>query len=307
MLPPPRTTLSLPAIIRGITLFTAAATTLTIRPAPPHSRGLAFRRTDLPGQPTIPALIAHVASDSRHTVLRLDPTDPDSPVVHTTEHILSALSALGVTDALLDLDGPEVPIADGSSRPFIDAILAADLAPIDTAPHAREHDGFAPIVINEPFSVRENDAVIECMCTESRTGGGGANALDLEYHLDYGPNSPLPPQSASLHLSSFPSADYINSIAPARTFCLLAEAQALRESGLFLHMQPKDMLVIDDRGRPIDNAFRFENEPARHKLLDLLGDLALVGRPIRGRIIARRSGHSLNHALALALFAAGSA
>jgi UDP-3-O-acyl-N-acetylglucosamine deacetylase len=128
----------------------------------------------------------------------------------------------------------------------------------------------------------------------------GAGCL-FRYELDYGPAAPIAAQSASWDSGTPDAAEvYEREVAPARTFCTEAEARAFRAAGLFGDRSPRDMLVIGEEG-PIDNAYRFENEPARHKLLDLIGDLALVGRPLHGEVVAMRSGHALNHELAAAL------
>jgi UDP-3-O-acyl-N-acetylglucosamine deacetylase len=304
--------------VRGVGLFTAARATLTIRPAERARAGLVFRRIDLPGRPLIPALVSHLAPDSRHTLLRLDPADPRSPEVHTTEHVLSALAGMGVTDAPLDLDGPEVPIADGSAAPFVEAVRQAGIAPLG----ATQGDGAFPGADSlpaEPIEVRDAAGATVTWHPPPPTPPPPASptpatpppgatteecSLHLEYHLDYGPGSPIPRQTASLDIAwtpRGPRSAYAEQVAPARTFCLKAEARAFRAAGLFGHLGPADMLVIDDDGRPIENALRFPDEPARHKLLDLLGDLALVGVPLAGRVVARRSGHALNHALAAAI------
>ncbi len=288
-------TLSQPAMVGGVTLFTAAATSLIIRPAP-AGHGIVFRRTDLPDQPRIPALVRHVVPESRHTVLSPDPADRAAPVIHTVEHILSALAGLGITDALLDLQGQEVPIGDGSAAPFVQALRDAGVCRV--ASDAPEPE---PIIIREPITVTDDrgEGRIEALPPLP-----GEHALDLSYDLDYGPTSPLPAQRATLRLDAAGGADtYAAQIAPARTFCLAEEAQAMRKMGFFKHLEPRDMLVIGEDGQPIDNALHFPDEPARHKLLDLLGDLALTGRPIVGRIAASRSGHALNHEMARKLLA----
>lgn len=298
----PRATLASPALLAGVTLFTAAHCSLVIRPAP-GGHGVVFRRTDLPDQPRIPALVTHLIPESRHTVLAADPSDrsaaasPTGTVVHTVEHILSALAAMGVTDALIDLHGPEVPIGDGSATLFTDAIAAAGVRELPGA-----EAGTAPIRVRERIEVADRSASIEILPPE-----GGADWLDLEYRLDYGASSPIPAQRAVFRLTpgaaANDAAQYRREVAPARTFCLLEEAQAMQKMGLFRHLRPSDMLVIGEDGRPIDNQLRFADEPARHKLLDLLGDLALTGRPIIGRVIASRSGHALNHEAARRLLA----
>lgn len=271
----PRRTLSAPVRVEGPGLFTGRPARLSIEPSERGGLRLA------PGGPDFPATIDHLDPRPVHPAFGALPArctslarDPASPPAHTVEHALAALAGLGVTDAVLRLEGDEVPIGDGSALPFVPAILSAGL---------RDLPGEAPaIVIRDRIELRDGDAglVLEPF--------GG---VEYRYELDYPPGSPIPTQSASWDGS--PDA-FISAIAPARTFCLRAEAEAMRRAGLFSHLSPREMLVLDADG-PIDNALRFPDEPARHKLLDLIGDLALAGGPIRGRIIARRSGHAMNH------------
>lgn len=266
-------TLRGPAVVRGTGLFTGAVVTATLRPAQGDS-GITFRRVDLPGSPTIPARIEHVVERHRRTCLA-----HDQATIELTEHCLSALAGLGVDNAMIDVDGPELPAGDGSAAPYTDALASAGLV---DQPQPRR-----PLVISEPVTVRDGEAMVTAL-----PGDGGES--ELLYVLDYGPGSPIGRQ---VHAFRLGPAAYASEIAPARTFSTRSEAEAAWEKGLFKHLTPRDMLVVGDAG-PIDNAWRFEGEPARHKLLDLVGDLALVGRPIRGRIIAVRSGHALNHRLA---------
>ncbi|MBX3385822.1 MAG: UDP-3-O-acyl-N-acetylglucosamine deacetylase [Phycisphaeraceae bacterium] len=298
------TTLASAAIVDGVTLFTAAKSRICISPAEP-GHGWRFRRTDLPSAPEFPVRADRVREEARRTVLVLDPTDPRSPSVQTVEHLLSALAGLGVTDARIDVDGPEIPIGDGSARPFVDAIDRAGLV----------HSGgsVVPLVITTPVRV-EADSVTWIEATPPRPGD--PPGLTLEYHLDYhgmpGMTPAIEPSLcgrrgfiARAFFSDDPSAreDYRKHIAPARTFSLAAEAEAARRTGLFTHLTPRDMIVLGPDG-PIDNSLRFEDEPIRHKLLDLLGDVAAVGRPIMGRIVAHRTGHAMNNRLARRLIGA---
>lgn len=278
--------------LRGTGLFTGAPAGVTIRPAP-RGRGLRFRRADLPGSPEIPATVEHAVADPRRLGLPLPlplrctilaAPGAGNPFVVTTEHILSALAGLGVTDALVDVAGPELPAFDGSAEPFARAIDAAGLVDLGEGP--------PPLVVRT--EVRVGDDKEGTVVARPRAAPG----VSWRYELDYGPGAPIPAQAA--HWSA--GADYLATVAPARTFCLAREAQAMRAAGLFRHLAPRDMLVIGPAG-PVDNTYRFPDEPARHKLLDLIGDLALVGRPIQADVIARRSGHALNHALARALVA----
>ena len=292
-----RRTLKNPARIQGITLFTGVPASLDILPAP-AGYAITFRRTDIPC-PEIPALASRVVPENRRTVLSANPSDPAAPTVQTVEHVLSALAGLGITDAKLELHGPEVPMGDGSALPFVDAIRASG-GPVhsgisDTAPTA---GSVVPAVIRSPIVIEDPKSQARIEARPSSQPG-----LTIEYHLSYPPGLGIEPQSASLAVGDdLIVLGYRAEIAPARTFSLLPEAQAARAAGLFKHLEPKDTLVIGPTG-PIDNSYRFPNEPARHKLLDVLGDISLAGRPIRGIIIATRSGHAMNHALARAIAA----
>jgi UDP-3-O-acyl-N-acetylglucosamine deacetylase len=277
----PRRTLSAPVRVEGPGLFTGRPAGLTIEPSDRGGLRIALDDGDFPAtidrldpRPVHPAFGAMPA---RCTTLSRDPA---SPPAHTVEHALGALAGLGVTDARLRLEGDEFPIGDGSALPFVPGILGVGL---------RDLPGEAPaIVIRERVELGGPDAGLVLEPFEG---------VEYRYHLDYPPGSPIPTQSASWDGSP---ASFVASIAPARTFCLRAEAEAMRRAGLFAHLSPREMLVLDTDG-PIDNALRFPDEPARHKLLDLIGDLALAGGPIRGRITARRSGHAMNHDAARAL------
>jgi UDP-3-O-acyl-N-acetylglucosamine deacetylase len=224
--------------------------------------------------------------------------------VLTVEHLLSALTGLGITDAAVEVYGPEVPIGDGSAAFIAGALRRAGVRPLGESV--------------EPMVLRREVAV--------GTGSGGRivarprpePGCSYTYELDYGPGAPLAPQRASwiqdgatqdsgLRDSGPPDSGlsrsarlYLSDIAPARTFCLQKEAEQMRAAGMFKDLSPGEMLVIGEHG-PIENEYRFENEPARHKLLDLIGDLALVGRPIQAEIIATRAGHALNQELARVL------
>lgn len=291
----PRRTLARPATLEGRGLFTAQPARLTLSPAPAGS-GLVFRRTDLPGSPAIPALATHVLPESRRTLLSAVPGDPAAPSVQTVEHILSALAGLGITDAVIDLAGPEVPILDGSALPFVEAIAAAGITDLGRFPGPM-------LVVRETITLADPKSGVSITAEPTAALG-----LELFYDLEYPPGSPIPPQSASMLLPlDEPAPDYPSQVALARTFSTLQEAQFARQMGLFAHLSPKDMLVIGPEG-PVENAYRLDSEPARHKLLDLLGDLALSGlftRGIQARITARRTGHAQNHEMARRLMALG--
>lgn len=331
--PMPRTTLASSVDLTGVGLFTGKACTLTLAPlhasaAPLTSAvsrgGIHFVHWSSGGACTLcPATAAFLIPERRRTVLgpgqdqaaaivltgdqlaavspqlaRSGPRPgspqaqtPDSrPAVQTVEHLLSALAGMGVTDALCVMDGPEIPIGDGSAAPFVEMIRRAGTCPARTDPTNAPSTAFVTGLLR----VQEGDGVIEAYPSAEP-------GLSLTYELDYGAGAPIPPQTASLHWTPGTGvAGYAEQIATARTFCLLEEAVAMRKMGLFTSFEPSDLLVIGPSG-PIDNAYRFPNEPARHKLLDLLGDLVLAGRPPQARIVARRAGHALNHQMARAL------
>jgi UDP-3-O-acyl-N-acetylglucosamine deacetylase len=283
-----RRTLRAPATLSGTGLFTGRAATCTILPA--ADGGIRFRRADLPG-PDFPATIAGLFAgvihpafknlSARNTILALPGSD--RPGAATVEHLLSALAGLGITDALVELAGDEVPIDDGSAAFIARAIRQAGIRDLDLPAPPNTHD--RPIIVSD--------------ATGARIEAAPADSLLYTYNLDYGPGAVIPAHSASW--TGDPD-DYAANIAPARTFCLESEARSMRALGLFQSLSPKDLLVFGPAG-PIDNALRTPDEPARHKLLDLIGDLSLAGRPIQARITATRSGHALNHELARRLAA----
>jgi UDP-3-O-acyl-N-acetylglucosamine deacetylase len=194
--------------------------------------------------------------------------------VGTTEHVLSAVAGLGITDCVIEWEGPEFPILDGSSQPFV-GVLQDKVVELEKK--------IEPILLRHAVQITD--------------GSGGEVTVKprdegplYSYTLDYGEGSPLTPQTAFWNGDA---AEYARDIAPARTFSLRAEAEAARSAGLFRNFSPRDLLVIGDDGQPIENAWRLSNEPARHKLLDLIGDLALLGRPLHAEVNAKKSGHAL--------------
>lgn len=265
-------TLAGPAVVKGRGLFHGDLVTCTLLPAPPD-HGIVFERTDLSEPVQIPATIGNVTPRSRRTTLKVGDV-----TIETVEHCLSALAGLAIDNALIQLTGPELPCGDGSAMPYIDAIRTAGIKRQDTQRRYCH--------ITEPITVEEGDALIAALPAER-------DDLQVLYDLNYPDEPRIPRQLHAFHLSADA---YTRDIAPARTFSLKEEAQALWDRGMCHHLSPKDVLVIGEDG-PIDNSFRFENEPVRHKILDVIGDIYLLGRPIRGRIVAYRSGHSLNHQL----------
>lgn len=269
--------------ISGIGLFSAQPATITLAPNE-SSTGIEFALNDT----IIPAHIDALSTRPAHPVFahmkpRCTSVGDDTRTVATIEHILSSLAGIGITDATIRIDSEtdhaEIPIVDGSSLPFVDAIRAAGARTLDTT--------IEPIVMRETIEVRDGDSSI---VIEPR------DATSYSYLIDY-PNTPIGTSTVTWNGDRDA---YIETVAPARTFSLEHEANQMHAAGLFTHLTPKDMLVIGADG-PIDNAYRFADECARHKLLDLIGDLALVGAPIIAKISATRSGHALAHDAARAI------
>ena len=275
---PRQRTVAASAVVTGKGLMLGREATLTIMPAPPD-HGIVFERTDLERPVIIPALVSSVIPNARRTTLKAGDV-----TIETVEHCMSALRGLGIDNVLLKLHGPELPCGDGSALPFVDAIRAAGIAEQD-APRRM-------FKLMETVSVEEGDASIAAIPADSPGG------MRLMYDLDYGANSTRIPHQA---WSFDPTRDdYVAEVAPARTFSLKEEAEALWQAGLCRHLTPRDVLVIGDEG-PIQNEYRFPDEPVRHKMLDAIGDLALVGTIVECQVVANRSVHGLNRQLGMKL------
>ncbi|MEO0599919.1 MAG: UDP-3-O-acyl-N-acetylglucosamine deacetylase [Myxococcota bacterium] len=273
-----RRTLARPVVLDGKGLFSARRAVMRLCPAPPGT-GLRFVRTDHDPPRTIPAHPDFLVDEARHTVLGVAGVR-----VETVEHVLAACAGLGVDDLLLQLDGPEVPHLDGSARPFVHTLHAAGLIT-----HART---VTALSVTTGHEVTHDGASLRLHPADPSDVG-----LTIDYRLEYGPDSGIGTQRATVRLDPSTFAD---DIAPARTFTTLTDARALQRRGIAAHLTARDALVYDADG-PVETSLRLDDECARHKILDLVGDLALLGRPLVGRIEARRSGHALNHALVRAL------
>jgi UDP-3-O-[3-hydroxymyristoyl] N-acetylglucosamine deacetylase/3-hydroxyacyl-[acyl-carrier-protein] dehydratase len=199
--------------------------------------------------------------------------------VETVEHVLSALAGLGIDNVRIEASAEETPSTDGSPMPFVEALEEAGIAEQD-APK-RVH------VIDEPVSVQDGDSMIAAL-------PGPSDYLDIVYELDYSQAA----ESVGRQVCHFRLGkdDYVKELAPARTFLLKHEADAFLAKGMGQHLTPKDLLVMDDQG-PVENELRFPDEHVRHKICDVIGDLRLLGRDLRGRIVVYRGGHELHHAL----------
>jgi UDP-3-O-[3-hydroxymyristoyl] N-acetylglucosamine deacetylase/3-hydroxyacyl-[acyl-carrier-protein] dehydratase len=268
-------TLAAPVTISGKGLLLGEDATITIMPAPPN-HGIIFDRIDLDPPVQIPAQVANVAKRARRTTLKIGNVS-----VETVEHCMSALAGLQIDNALIQIDGPELPCGDGSALPFVDPILEVGVQEQDAPRRVYK--------LTEPIMVEEGDAMIAAFPSQD-------DDFHLMFDLDYGPNSHR--IRRQIQTFTFENGSYLDDIARARTYSLKEEAQALWDRGMCRHLTPKDVLVIGDEG-PIDNAYRFENEPVRHKIVDMIGDLYLVGCPVHGRFVAYKSGHELNRRMSL--------
>lgn len=255
--------------ICGRGLVTGRPIRLRLLPARPDT-GLIFHRVDLAHRPTIPALAEGVTGTARRTTI-------GSPLsqVTLTEHILAALAGMRIDNCILELDGPEPPSIDGSALAFVQAIESVG---------AVTQSARRPILTpTEPLTVRAGNAAIVLHPSEEP-------GLKISYLLDYGLGSPIPPQVSTWEIDP---QTFRHQLAPCRTFVLDREAQELLRQGVGRHLTHSELLVFDDRGVK-GNTLRFADEPARHKILDLVGDLALSGVDLAGHAVAVRSGHPLN-------------
>lgn len=263
-------TIRRPVSCGGIGLHTGKAVELTLLPAPPAS-GITFERADLPGAPTIPARPEHVADVHYATTLARDGVQ-----VKTIEHLMAALSGLGVDNLRVRLTGPEVPILDGSAAPFV--------ALLKTAGIRRYLLPKTPIRVQRPITVRAGDRWI---------GIEPADRLVVEYTMAFG-HPKFPAQRVALTVNR---ETFIRELAPCRTFGFLRDVQYLWSQGLALGGSLENAVVIGEEG-VLNEGLRFEDEMIRHKVLDLIGDLYLLGRPVQGKVTAHGAGHALHSQLA---------
>jgi UDP-3-O-[3-hydroxymyristoyl] N-acetylglucosamine deacetylase len=254
----------------GIGVHSGHKVTLTLKPAPADT-GLVFRRTDLGGL-EIPAHVSHVAGTSYATVLA-----SGTAKVETVEHLLSALVSQGIDNAYVELNQSEVPIMDGSAAPFI--YLIREDAGIKKLGVPRRY-----LRVTRPMSLSHGDKQISLY---------PADELKVTYTINFD-HPLLRHQTRSISLTE---ESFIEEIAPARTFGFLKDVEALRQKGLALGGSLDNAIVLGETG-VLNNTLRFEDEFVRHKILDVIGDLALVGHPIIGHIVAHRGGHGLHTAFA---------
>jgi UDP-3-O-acyl N-acetylglucosamine deacetylase len=262
-------TLARPAEVEGVGFLTGARVRLRFVPAPPDT-GVVFVRTDLRPPLLIPARLDQVTGTQRRTTLGQPPAH-----VGLVEHVLAALAGLRIDNCHVELNAPEPPGLDGSARRFVDALCRAGTA---LQPARR-----VAWTVEKPVVVAHGGATLALHPAED-------DEFRISYLLDYGPRSPIGRQA---HTQVVTPGRFAGELASCRTFLLEEEATELRRQGLGARTTAADLLVFGRRG-PIDNRLRYANEPARHKVLDVVGDLALLGHDLRGHVVAYRSGHPLN-------------
>jgi UDP-3-O-acyl N-acetylglucosamine deacetylase len=269
-------TIAANATVTGFGYWTGHDVRVEFRPAAADT-GIVFVRSDLPGNPRIPATVAHRVEVPRRTSLRAGAANVDM-----IEHITAALHGLRIDNCEVWIDQPEAPGLDGSALAFVEALDQAGVVEQDASRLCR--------IVNEIIRLGDEECWVEARPARRM-------ATIVRYQLDYGPGSPIGRQSYELSLTP---AAFRNNLAPCRTFMLKAEADWLLAQGLGNRATARDLLVFDNDG-PIDNPTRFPNECARHKALDLVGDLALAQCDLIGQFVAYRSGHRLNAELVRAL------
>ena len=268
-----RRTLSGTAVVSGTGLHTGARTSVRLLPGEPGG-GIRFRRTDLPGTPEVSARVGQVDATERRTALADGPA-----VVQTVEHLLAALFAEAVVDVLIEIDGPEPPILDGSFLPWVDAIRAAGI---------NERGGDPAVLrVTSPFTVEEGEA---------RYVVAPAPGFQVTATIEW-PHPLIRRQSASFIVT--PDV-FLEQIAPARTFGFVDEVAGLQARGLLQGASPDVAVGLSATGLA-SGALRWPDEFVRHKIGDIIGDLSLLAARIEGHIIAERPSHQGNVALARAL------
>lgn len=274
MQPRRQRTIARPAEFHGFGFLTGADVTLRFLPAAENT-GLRFQRVDLPGTEPIPATLDYVVPRQRRTAI-----SNGAATVELIEHVMAAMAGLQIDNCLVQVNATECPGADGSSLGFVQTLLDAGIV---------EQSAFRDVlVVHEACLARGDDDR-----SEISVGHIFRRTLVISYELDYGPRSPIKPQLLTFEFS--PEA-FVTSLAFARTFILETEITALKSQGYGSRVTPADLLIFGPTG-VVGNELRAPDECVRHKILDCIGDFALLGCDIHGHFRAYRSGHNGNHAI----------
>lgn len=271
-------TIAKPVAFEGVGLHTGAPVRMVLHPAP-SDHGIVFRRTDIADRnPRIAAIWHRVTPSKLCTLIE----NEDGVSVSTIEHIMAALVGAGVHNALIEIDGPEVPILDGSSAEFVAGIQAAGLRALSGALRA--------IRVLKPVEVREGEAVARLE---------PAASLVIDFSIDFA-DAAIGKQEKQLNMAN---GAFVRELMDSRTFCRQADVDFMRANGLALGGTYENAVVVDGDKVLSPGGLRHADEPVRHKMLDALGDLALAGAPILGRYVGARAGHAMTNRLLRALFA----
>lgn len=258
-----------PVVIEGIGLQTGAKTRLVLKSAPANS-GINFIRADLADRPLIS--VRSLSFDERNLKRRRTVLKAGSVEIETVEHLLSAISGLGINNLAIEIDGAEPPALDGSAKEYVEAIERANVVEQD-AP-------VKELVVGKAIWCARKGAFLAVFPYDG---------FKVSYFLSYAVQS-IGEQFLSLDITTD---SFKKEIAPARTFCMSKEALLLKVLGFGRGADLKNTLIMRNSG-PINNSLRFPDEPVRHKILDLVGDLSLVGMPLKAHVVAVKSGHGLN-------------
>jgi UDP-3-O-[3-hydroxymyristoyl] N-acetylglucosamine deacetylase len=259
-------TIAEPLELAGVGLHSGAPVTMRLLPAPAGS-GIVFRRTDLDNF-EIPAIGRNVAKVSYATSLMRQ-----GVLISTTEHLLSALIGMGVDNVIVELDNLELPILDGSALPYVEAIERVGIRE-----QRRKREALRVL---HPVEVREGEKFIGVY-----PGAG----YKIDYTIDF--PAPIGQQKTCIDLAA---ETYGSEIAPARTFGYKADEKKLRDMGLIRGASAENAIILNEHG-PVNGPLRFADEYVKHKVLDLIGDLALAGRRLEGHVVAVRAGHAMHTA-----------
>ena len=255
----------------GIGLHSGKKVNMVLRPAEPDT-GIIFKRTDLPGSPMIPGDVYNVVDTRFCTTLA-----QDNVTISTVEHLLSALYGMGVDNAIIEVDAPEIPIMDGSSAPYLLLLRHAGLA---AQSKSRQF-----YLVKREVVLQDGDKFVKLM--------PGNQELSIDFSIEF-EHPAIREQKMRFTLNE---ENYAREVSKARTFGFLADMRKLHEVGLALGGSLKNAVVLDDFNVINKEGLRFKDEFVRHKVLDFVGDLSLVGRPVLGRFVAHKSGHDLNNRL----------
>jgi len=271
-------TLKSPTKTTGVGLHTGARVELGLRPAPPDT-GIVFHRTDLSGMPSIAALAANVGDTRLSSTLKGEGTS-----VSTVEHLMSALAGMGIDNLHVDIAGPEIPIMDGSAGPFVFLLQSAGIVEQSASKHY--------LRVVHTVEVKDGDKWARFE---------PCDGFKLDFTIDF-PHPVFGLENRHV-VVDFAEHSYAKEVARARTFGFMQDVEAMRAAGLGLGGSLQNAVVLDEFGVLNSEGLRYDNEFVRHKVLDAIGDLYLLGHPLIGQYTAYKSGHALNNQLARALLA----